>query len=75
MTVAPDGSYSCGPQDISAADCLKASFDHCLALPAGTAPVQPPQQQRMRMRVVHNLLRRGAEHSWQLDSVELHLER
>lgn len=68
--MAPDGSYSAGPASISAPDCFKAAFEHCLALPLAEG-----QQQRMRLRVVHNLRRRGAEGEWQLDSVELHSER
>lgn len=80
--MAPNGSYSAGPPDITVADCFKASFELCLALPLGTALAPPSaavaaagQQQRQRVRVVHNLQRRGQEGAWKLDDVELHLER
>ncbi|EFN58401.1 hypothetical protein CHLNCDRAFT_140331 [Chlorella variabilis] len=64
-TVAPDGSYSQGPHDISAADCTKAALEQCLV-------VEP---RRRRLRVVHNLRRTGGEGRWVLDSVEVHNER
>lgn len=69
-TVAPDGAYSAGPADISSPDLRKAAFEHCLALPALDL-----QQQRMRLRVVQQLRRQAGCGAWQLDSVELHLER
>lgn len=68
-TVSPNGSYSTGPCDVSAADCHKAAFEACLMLPC-----QPGAQQH-RLRVVHNLARLGAEACWQLQDVELHSER
>lgn len=64
-TVAPDGSYSHGPSDISAPECIKAALEQCLVL-------QPLQR---RLRVVHNLQRMGVERRWQLESVEVHQER
>jgi hypothetical protein len=64
-TVAPDGSYSHGPSDISAPECIKAALEQCLVL-------QPLQR---RLRVVHNLQRMGAERQWRLESVEVHQER
>ena len=68
-TVAPDGSYSTGPCDVSAADLHKAVFEACLMLPC------QPSVQPHRLRVVHNLARMGAESRWQLQDVELHSER
>ncbi|PRW18378.1 hypothetical protein C2E21_9304 [Chlorella sorokiniana] len=67
--VAPDGSYSTGPSDVSAAECHKAAFESCLMLPC-----QPGAQQH-RLRLVHSLARLGAESRWQLQEVELHSER
>ena len=64
-TVAPDGSYSHGPADISAPECIKAALEQCMVL-------QPLQR---RLRVVHNLQRMGAERQWRLESVEVHQER
>lgn len=69
-TVAPDGTYSAGPVDISSPDLRKAAFEHCLAL-----PTDEPEQGRMRLRVVQQLRRGTASGAWQLDSVELHSER
>lgn len=67
--MAPDGSYSAGPVDVSAAEQHKAAFEACLMLPC-----QPGGQQQ-RVRVVHNLARLGAEAAWALQDVELHSER
>ena len=78
-TVAPDGAYTAGPADISAADLLKATSELCLALPPADGSTNGRaagrEGQRLRLRVVHNLARRGADSRWSLDAVELHLER
>ena len=63
--MAADGSYSCGPADISPADVFKAAYEQCLVL-------QPRQR---RLRVVHNLQRPGADKPWRLAEVDLHNER
>lgn len=64
-TIASDGAYSAGPSDVSAADTAAAAFEACLVL----AP------RERRVRVVHNLARRGAAGDWRLDDVEVHNER
>jgi hypothetical protein len=64
-TVAPNGGYSHGPASLAVPGCTRAALEACLVL--------APRQRRLR--VVHNLRRRAADGTWQLDGIEVHQER